>query len=486
MTRLAVLSALALAAAAGPALADLSADDLWQSWQDLASLHGATLVAGAVEDTGSGLRLRDLDLTVTVMKSATVKATFPDLTLTETGGKVAILYPEAIALDAAVTDPNGITTTATGQTRLTGAEVVAEDDGGVIAYAFDIDAMTTALRSEMPVPVEAGGGQMVSTTDLVLSAIAGTARQMTGADLGRWSKVYSIQTVTARTVDTGPMPGMRATSDSVIETVTGSGSGDFTGGVFRTVELTNRFGSQRQSAEQSGPGGNFSFVSQAGAGTTTVAASPAGAEMSVSGTDAILDVTVAALPAPLHFELGTVSFDGRVPFDLSGGPQDFAAAVTLDGLRAGDSVWALFDPMNHIDHGPGRLSFDVTGSVDKAPVLSPLPPEMRPPFNFRQVTLNRLDLVAGGAHLQGKGAVDIAPDANGLPDPVGKLSLSVVNGLALLQGLGAAGIIPQDQMMGVQMMLGAMTRPEGDGDRLVTEIEFLGNQQVTVNGIQVR
>ena len=51
--------------------------------------------------------------------------------------------------------------------------------------------------------------------------------------------------------------------------------------------------------------------------------------------------------------------------------------------------------------------------------------------------------------------------------------------------LVAAGLVPQEQLMGAQMMIGMFAKPNGD-DAFTSEVEVSGDGQVLVNGQRMR
>ena len=54
--------------------------------------------------------------------------------------------------------------------------------------------------------------------------------------------------------------------------------------------------------------------------------------------------------------------------------------------------------------------------------------------------------------------------------PVGEISGELTGVNALLDTLGAMGLIPQDQMMGARMMLAMFTRPGAEAEQVTTEM----------------
>ena len=55
----------------------------------------------------------------------------------------------------------------------------------------------------------------------------------------------------------------------------------------------------------------------------------------------------------------------------------------------------------------------------------------------------------------------------------------------VLTALAQSGLLPQQQLMGAQMKLGMVTRPDGP-DRVTSDLEFGPGERFVVNGIQMR
>ena len=69
-----------------------------------------------------------------------------------------------------------------------------------------------------------------------------------------------------------------------------------------------------------------------------------------------------------------------------------------------------------------------------------------------------------------------------MPPFAGKLSLTLTGVTGLLDKLSSTGIVPPEQAMGAQMMLGMLARPGEGADVLVSEIEMREDGSVLANG----
>lgn len=131
--------------------------------------------------------------------------------------------------------------------------------------------------------------------------------------------------------------------------------------------------------------------------------------------------------------------------------------------------------------GKMRLTADLT---DEAAMNAPVPP-----FDFDELTLTGLQLALGGAELTGTGGFDFsqAPEGAlpGMPGVAGDVTLELAGGNGLLQKLVGMGLIPQDQAMMFQAMIGMLATPVGD-DLLESKIEFGADGSITANGTPLR
>ena len=70
----------------------------------------------------------------------------------------------------------------------------------------------------------------------------------------------------------------------------------------------------------------------------------------------------------------------------------------------------------------------------------------------------------------------------GMPPFAGNLSLNMVGVNDLITKLSSAGILPPEQAMSAQMMLGLFARPGETAGELVSEIEMTEDGQIIANG----
>lgn len=73
----------------------------------------------------------------------------------------------------------------------------------------------------------------------------------------------------------------------------------------------------------------------------------------------------------------------------------------------------------------------------------------------------------------------------GAPRPEGQLNLAINGVNGLIDTLVQMGLVPEQEVMTAQMMMGAFTRPVGD-DMLETTIEINSEGQILANGQRIQ
>lgn len=221
------------------------------------------------------------------------------------------------------------------------------------------------------------------------------------------------------------------------------------------------------------------------------------------------ELTVPDFPVPMGYGLTDTKFNVDFPIAVSDQPQNFTVSYLLNGVTMTDSIWALFDPQAALPRDPASIDVDLAGSIkvlrdffDPATMEAAAKMEdpnlsdeqraalmeemMAPPVDLRDITINKvaLNMLGAKADVTGKLA---APEQGDMQEPVGTISGKFEGVPALLEKLGSMGLVPAEQMMGVQMMLQMFSKPDAQNPNvLTTELEFKEGGQVFANGQQVK
>jgi len=185
-----------------------------------------------------------------------------------------------------------------------------------------------------------------------------------------------------------------------------------------------------------------------------------------------------------------------MPVTQSEEPQDFALGLRLVDLAVQDEIWAMFDPMGILPRDPATIVVDTEGKANwfydimDAAAQEAMTESGAMPGAVHELTLNDLEVTMAGAALTGSGAFTFDNDDlatfEGVPRPEGSVDLKLVGANGLLDKLIQMGLMPEDQAMGMRMMMGLFAVP-GDGeDTLNSRIEVNEQGQVLANGQRLR
>jgi hypothetical protein len=167
----------------------------------------------------------------------------------------------------------------------------------------------------------------------------------------------------------------------------------------------------------------------------------------------------------------------------------------LRDLAVSEMIWGMIDPGAALPHDPltvaielsgmGRLFFDMMDPAQAMQATS----GSEIPGELESLSLDELTVRGAGAEILGSGAFtfDFADFQTipGVPRPEGELNLAINGVNGLIDTLVQMGLVPQQQVMGAQMMMGAFARPVGE-DMLETKIEITGDGQILANGQRIQ
>lgn len=195
--------------------------------------------------------------------------------------------------------------------------------------------------------------------------------------------------------------------------------------------------------------------------------------------DADMKVDMQA-PGPfsvLAFTLGGMEMAMEMPLKQAEAPQPYAINLELDDLNIDPAIWAAFDPQEKLDRSAMQVEIDITGG---ARVLTDfLGAQLtQSPIDLETLEIEEFELKALGAEATATGAFEIAGDASRSD---GEMELTVEGGLALLDNLAAAGLVPAEALGAYQALIAQFTVRDGDDDKLTTKIESRRGS-VRING----
>jgi hypothetical protein len=170
------VSALALATAlvAGPVLADVTAQQVWDDWKAQMAVYGETGVTIGSEDYANGvLTVTDLGFNVTGEDGSTANGNLPQLVLTENGdGTVTVTMSEEYLVNISTPADAEMGTEASDVVlalRHTGLEMTVSGNPGALTY--DVSAGRYAVELDS---VSEGGVAVPAEAMLAFNDVSGS------------------------------------------------------------------------------------------------------------------------------------------------------------------------------------------------------------------------------------------------------------------------------------------------------------------------
>ncbi len=489
-------SAIAILAATAAAQAQVTAAGVWENWKALMSVGGEATVTAVEEADGDRLTVRDLRVVVVQ----------PDLTMTmdfgthvfegQADGTVTVALPERYAL---LFEGEGPEMTMALSMRQTNAAMVVSGSGDTLDNALTADAMRMTLDS-----LRVDGQDIELAVDVALQGLAGGYRT-DGVDVMDIVSRLTASRVTISAAGTPPEPDQGTFAlEATFDDMAASTAGLFGSGMFATDDFAQALaqGFRTESAFSHGPAqyrvetedpmqGRVVVNGASASGTLSVRIDPAGIAYGGGNTGLSVAVEAAAMPLPdLSATIAETGFDLAVPLQTSDEAQDFGLALRLRELALSNTIWNLADPGNILPRDPATLVIDLAGKAKwLVNILDPAVSE-RPmdgaPGEVQALDIRAVEVAAGGARLTGSGAFTFdnsdTTSFDGMPRPEGALDLRLSGGNGLIGRLAQMGLLPPDQVLGAQMILGLFARPTGEDDVVTSRIEVDASGQLLANG----
>ena len=259
-------------------------------------------------------------------------------------------------------------------------------------------------------------------------------------------------------------------------------------------------------------GATTAFIEMsAGASSATAKINNSDARIAYSGTSAGTSIVARAENGYLNIteEVGETQYsfsefnvDGMPlpPFDVSldqfrinlstptvdhGSFETANVEVAMRNVVVSDSIYSMFDPAQNITRSPvnvvANLSANVQPNVDWTNPEASFSGNPADVGAVQDITINEVLITAGGAEITAEGGATI-DNSMGFPFPTGKVTITAAGVQALVNGMVAMGVIPQDQAGMAMGMMMAFARPGDAADVFISDIEF-SPQGITANGV---
>lgn len=507
-------STLALICASGPALADVTPQEVWDDMVKTYETLGVE-VEGRTSEAGGTLTVEDMVFRIAIPEKVTGEDETATFEMTTTGwqfvdngdGTVAIVLPEALPIGVRGTDKGG--------------------------EAFNVDMEMTGVNQEYLVSGDPDNMTTDYSADRLTVKILKVIAE--GEEIPDMNMVYNMHDIVSQTVSTiGDMREVKyeSTVDSAdytmdmafppVEKADGSGPVEGTGGVMKS---SAEYGKMVMSASGSLPVDGFTqgFSDTIGAGTggtmemrledvsqttevtegdmpmtyttayetaeASASLNEAGIQYGGTGAGLTVDLNAAQIPFPVNVAAEKFGFNALVPLLKSEDEQDYSLALELRDLTVNEEVWSMFDPQAKLPRDPATVSVDLSGALTLMQNLVESFESDTPPGLPNSLSLNALEVSLAGALLTGEGEVTFNHEDmqsyQGFPKPVGEASLELTGANTLLDTLVEMGLIPEAQATQGRMMVGMFAEQTGD-DTLTSNIEFTEEGQILANGQRIK
>lgn len=493
---------------AAPALADITADDVWENNKAMAIAMGATLDATYLRE-GNTVFVNDAIMTYPLpLNYGEMRVSVPPMTMIEEpDGTVRIILPKTMDYQMVVNlhAPISIGFDATMRIQTSESKNLASGVPGAITYSQSVGQFTSSIDIHMRSDFEfepfsfsmkeAGDGYDMQTTiaqgDLIQVATKITMQPVK-------FEIDSVDGFLSRTIEEGSS-GLTETTFAMAIPATGFDilnlAPALRDGMFLRAEHESEFMHDRQT--------NYIDDTEISGLVFTTGPSVSGLEISqdgVSGHASVVDFWAdytATTPSGLAatIDIAQLAMSGHFPLLASQTPQEMRYQSNFSGLTLSDETWAQFDPVGILSRAPANMDLDVSAQVTpNIEILDFMNLESailttKVPVTPRDVTINNFSLDGIGITATGTGAFELdmidLETFDGFPRPEGAADIGMTGIHTLLDNLITLDVLQSDEAAMARLMIGMFTRDAGNGT-LSTAVEINEAGEILMNGERVR
>ncbi|SEM75062.1 hypothetical protein SAMN04488077_107184 [Roseovarius tolerans] len=486
------------------ALADLTADQVWQDWTTYLEEFGYRITADESR-SGDTLTIRDLAMEMALPEGeGAVSMRMGQVEFVENGdGTVTVVLPETMPIAIAASDDEAQQVTMTLEMTHEALEMIVSGTPEAMQYSYDAEAVTMALTD-----LRAGEETPeIRAAQIRLEDLNGTSRTALGETTRAVQQNMTAGPVTYDLDFTDPTEGGTLVFSGSLANATFAGTGAIpesfdTNDMSAALRDGFRFDSRMEYQTGStvyrfeDDGDVLEGANGSDRGTITSSIGPDGLRYGGAGEGVTIAISSSDMPFPVDLSMARMGFDIAMPVIESETMQDYAVGMELAEFTMPDQLWSLFDPGAQLPRDPATLKLDLSGKgrlfVDlfDPEQMANIESSESAPGEVESLTLHDLTLDVAGATLTGEGAFKFdqtdTESFGGAPAPEGEVDLRLVGGNGLLDKLIAMGLVPQDQATGVRMMMGLFARSGPGEDELVSKIEVTEDGQVLANGQRIK
>lgn len=486
-----------LALLAGPALADLTAEQVLEDQLKQMEMYGLTAQVTGQNRSGNTVTVDGLTATAAIPEGDfTVQ--IGGAQFTEMGdGSVLVTYPDQIPVSIKGTSEDGEAFEMSLAIVQSGTQYVVSGIPEQIRYVFSSDSFSVQ-DFKFLAPEEAAA--MEVNLAIAANGVSGSF-DMTGATVRNYTADFAVKAF-SMLLDMNEPEGGDGTMrlEMNVQDIASSYAGamtsqDLTDSFAETIRKgahadgTATYGATTYSFAGDGPQGSFEGAAAIAGGDLAFKFGPEGLDYGGVNRDITFSFGGSSIPVPpMTFKLAESGGRIQIPVVPGEDEQGFALRIGLVGLEVDPALWGMIDPGEQIPRDPANLVVDLDGGVVLTEdIFDPEYAETAttPPGQINALNLNELRLTVGGAELTGDGDFTF-DNSMGMPMPAGVANLMLTGGNTLLDTLVGMGLVPEDQAMGARMMMGLFARPGEGPDTLVSTIEMKEDGSVLANGQRIK
>src|SRR6056297_23708 len=392
---------------ASPALADVTAEQVWADWRDYMISAGYEIRA---EESRSGdtLTVSDLVMTFDIPdEDDTVTMTMGAFDFVDKGdGTVSIVLPPDLPIGVTVDGPGDEGADIGLNYATKGMSINASGVPDDLTYTYSA-AMLAITLEELSVEGETVDMEAFGSAALEIADLAGSTKMQVG-ELRNSTQKLTTGKVSYEMDFTDPEG-----SEGHFVLRGGADGMDFRGSfampeTLDTEEMAKMlrqgfsvdatFGYENGASEFNFKDGDevVQGASSSEAGGLEVVMNEDRLSYDVSGTGMQMQMAGTELPFPVEFSMQETGFNFAMPVTATEEVQDFAFGLTLREFTMSDLIWGIFDPKGQLPRDPATVALDVTGKLKL--LLDLMNPEDMEalesgeelPAEIRSLTLNEL------------------------------------------------------------------------------------------------
>lgn len=502
-----LLSSSLLALTSAPALADITAQEVWSEWKSAMQGFGYS-VQGSEATSGDTLTITGLVMSMPLPEEdVQIEINMGEMSLTNlSNGTVEISLPKTLPIAFSISEEGEADVSGALTYDTTDLSMRVSGSASNMRYSYTASALDMTL-SELVIegkPVDIG------TLGISLSNIAGSTTMKVGS-LRDIVQDFTADTL-AYTVDIQPPESTRAEDrfalSGTLNAFTFLGTGAYPTGGFDVANTSSMLkagftfegsfghtgGNTHIDITENGQQTIGTFSSDSGLLKMALGASGLSYSGAAQGLTSTMTSSQTPFPVALNAAKSAVAL--AMPIVPSPETQTYGLTIELSALTTSEKLWSLIDPTAQLPRDPATLHLELSGKAKLlSDILDPagltaLETGATKPAELHTLDLNTLKLSLAGAALTGKGAFTFdnsdMETIPGIPRPTGAVDLELAGATTLMDKLVSMGLLDEAQATGARMMLALFAVPAAGEDRLTSKVEVTKDGHLRANGQRLR